>query len=523
MAQASQQSPTRSPLTPLAGGQPTQSQGRSLAATTPRIIGPGQGAHWRFENYNHTGVGLSLPSTTAQDPYDFRQQMHSYPSHAELPGPSWSGQNGHWPPHPPLPASPDDDLTHGPTIARAIGYSPTAKVAGSRHAKSHDSAPEPTREKRKGKRKRSDTSDDGSAQSEDSDAPRKKQSGHGGRRAGAGNYQEQDLKEMLRLVEKELPMGQRGWKRIHEKYAVWATAKGRPPHEWKLLEGKFKNLVKTKKPTGSGRRPESVTRAKAIDKLINEKAGTRTINDSEYKEEDIGDCDASGHDEPHPSKVHDVVARSDRTQAPLPRRPRVQTTELVSKIAQALDPEAQRIRDEERANRSFQNTQVFTVSQQLRDAQATIEALRTELNTTRDRLHAVDRIRDRLDLELNFERRLSALGGKREPLHSPSSRKNHKYEPDLMRVRGKVRHDEHFPEGGQRTTWITDGSSASDWDNNDHKENHLPSTVDYPQQSFHHASAADIKPQFRKYSSTFNSYQPAASSPSKLVLGSPVL
>ena len=193
----------------------------------------------------------------------------------------------------------------------------------------------------------------------------------------------------------------------------------------------------------------------------------------------------------------------------------MQTTELVSKIAQALDPEAQRTRDEERANRSFQNTQVFTVSQQLRDAQATIEALRTELNTTRDRLHAVDRIRDRLDLELNFERRLSALSGKQKPLHSPSSRKNHKYEPDLVRVRGKVRHDEHFPEGGQRTTWITDGSSASDWDNNDHKENHNPSIDNYAQQPFYASPAADIKPQFRKYSTAFHSYQPAASSSSK--------
>jgi hypothetical protein len=193
----------------------------------------------------------------------------------------------------------------------------------------------------------------------------------------------------------------------------------------------------------------------------------------------------------------------------------VQTTELVSKITQALDPEAQRARDEERANRSFQNTQVFTVSQQLRDAQVTIEALRTELNSTRDRLHAVDRIRDRLDMELNFERRLSALSGKREPLHSPSSRKNHKYEPDLVRVRGKIRHDEHFSDGGQRTTWITDGSSASDWDNNEHKENHNPSTDNYRQQPFYPPQAADIKPQFRKYSSAFQSYQPTASSSSK--------
>ena len=141
----------------------------------------------------------------------------------------------------PLPTLNDNDLTHGPTIAHSIGYSPTIKTAGTRHKKCSETT---AREKGKGKRKRADTdaSDDDSAQSEDSDAPPKKQGGHGGRRAGAGNYQEQDLKEMLRLVEKELPLGQRGWKRIHQKYAIWATAKGRPIRGWNLLESKFKNV-----------------------------------------------------------------------------------------------------------------------------------------------------------------------------------------------------------------------------------------------------------------------------------------
>lgn len=158
----------------------------------------------------------------------------------ELAGPSMDAQYPHSqlsdPRYLPLPSSNDNDLTHGPTIAHAIGYSPTIKTAGSRHKRSSETA------RGKGKRKRTYTDDDDSAQSEDSDAPPKKQNGHGGRRAGAGNYQEQDLKEMLRLVEKELPLGQRGWKRIHQKYAIWATAKGRPVREWKLLESKFKNV-----------------------------------------------------------------------------------------------------------------------------------------------------------------------------------------------------------------------------------------------------------------------------------------
>ena len=134
-----------------------------------------------------------------------------------------------------------------------------------------------------------------------------------------------------------------------------------------------------------------------------------------------------GHDEP--STVHKVIARSDRSQAPLPCRPRgAQTTELVSKIAQALDLDTQCIRDEEHANWSFQNTQVFTISQQLHDAHTMIESLHAEMNTVHDHLHTVECMRDHLDMELNFERHLSAMRGKQHA----SSGKNHKYETDLI-------------------------------------------------------------------------------------------
>ena len=130
----------------------------------------------------------------------------------------------------PLPASNNDDLTHGPTIAHAIEYTLTIKAAGSRSKKACKTAPEVTQAKGKGKQKQADTDDDNSTQSEDSDAPPKKQGGpcHEDCHTGAGNYQEQDLKEVLHLVEKELPLGQRGWKWIHQKYVIWATEKGQP-------------------------------------------------------------------------------------------------------------------------------------------------------------------------------------------------------------------------------------------------------------------------------------------------------
>jgi len=168
--------------------------------------------------------------------------------------------------------------------------------------------------------------------------------------------------------------------------------------------------------------------------------------------------------------VHTIVARSDRSAIQQRRRGRhLQSTELSQKLSASLDPETQRLRDEERAARSLQNTQIFTISQQLRDSNAANDVLRRENTDLRDRLHQMLRQRDKLDVELNFERRMSALTSQ---VHSEPRRSGHKHNPDLVRVRGKIRHDEYFSDGGQCTTWITDGSSASDWEQD--KENIPP-------------------------------------------------
>ena len=115
-------------------------------------------------------------------------------------------------------------------------------VAGSHHTKSRKTLAQPSEIKTKAKWKWEDTPGDSSTDLEDSDSPPHKQSTHGGRCAGAGNYQEQDLKALLKYTEKVLPIGQWGWKKVYEKYASWVNANGRPVHEWKNLENKFKNV-----------------------------------------------------------------------------------------------------------------------------------------------------------------------------------------------------------------------------------------------------------------------------------------
>lgn len=122
---------------------------------------------------------------------------------------------------PPLPDSLDDDLSDGPSIARAIGHKPTMKTAGKRRASKS------TAEKHKHE------SDD-----DDNDKPPTKR----GRPSGAGNYTKADVKALLDCVQAELPLGQRGWKAVHTKYTKWARTQRRPERECKSLETKYKQV-----------------------------------------------------------------------------------------------------------------------------------------------------------------------------------------------------------------------------------------------------------------------------------------
>jgi hypothetical protein len=89
----------------------------------------------------------------------------------------------------------------------------------------------------------------------------------------------------------------------------------------------------------------------------------------------------------------------------------------------------------------------------------------TEINQLRDCIYKIECTRNRLDMELNFERRMAGMVAQSIG-HIP---RTHKHHPDLDHVRGKVRSTITYPEGGSHTMWITDGSGALDQD--DEKEN----------------------------------------------------
>jgi hypothetical protein len=119
--------------------------------------------------------------------------------------------------------------------------------------------------------------------------------------------------------------------------------------------------VKTTKPTGDGVCPPDVTRAHEIDALINERAGTRDLNDLDF------DADASQDDSCNvsPPIKHTAVTQATCTDAPVPRRQGAAASELLTHISSAFDPAVQEAQDEQRANQSLANTQLLTQAQQL--------------------------------------------------------------------------------------------------------------------------------------------------------------
>ncbi|KAG2336469.1 hypothetical protein BDR05DRAFT_953347 [Suillus weaverae] len=182
----------------------------------------------------------------------------------------------------PLPDSLDRDLRDPLVIAASRGYTPAIKTGGARRKTARAN-------KGKGKDKENANVDSSSrpqkharAIEDDEDDPRVKC----GRPNGSNNYSSANVKFLLDLVEDELPLGQKGWQVIHSKFTQWANRHGRPQRKATSLETKFKQFVKTTKPTGDGVCPPDVTRAHELDVRINERAGTRDLNDSDFDADD---------------------------------------------------------------------------------------------------------------------------------------------------------------------------------------------------------------------------------------------
>ncbi|KAJ7222883.1 hypothetical protein C8J57DRAFT_1148546 [Mycena rebaudengoi] len=322
-----------------------------------------------------------------------------------------------------LPDGTDLNLTHGPTVAKAMGVKPVGKIAGSRRKGKEPADP-------KGKKRQR-----GCSGSEDDSEPAAKR----GRPAGSGNYHKEDTDKLLDLVEKALPVSQKGWKEIYSTFNRWAVLNGRTKRSQKSLENKFKQYLKAKKPTGDATCPPEIKRAHEIEDLINTHVGTRDLSDSEFHEEsDKGSSNDDIEVIEHPSaSVRTAVAHRAPT-PPLRRKSRAGGADLANKLAHAFDPAVQQARDDVRSQRTLENTHLVTVSQQLRDSQAVVESLRTQNTILQNHVHELEPACDRAELKLellNLNNGSNARGRSR-----PRPYKSHKRVSDIERVRGKIRY-----------------------------------------------------------------------------------
>ncbi|KAG1874731.1 hypothetical protein DFJ58DRAFT_638700, partial [Suillus subalutaceus] len=360
----------------------------------------------------------------------------------------------------PLPDSLDMELRDPLVIAGSRGYAPAIKIGRARRKTRTN--------KSRGKDKENTNLDiadrpqkHARAIEDDEDDSRAKR----GRPNGSNNYSTADVKVLLDLVEDELPLGQKGWQLIHSKFTQWAGLNGRPHRKATLLETKFKQFVKTTKPTGDGVCPPDVTHAHELDARINERAGTRDLNDSDYDaHDDELNCNEQNVKVRSMSPLeHTAVTRATRTDTPMPRRRGAAASELLSRISGAFDPAVQQARDEDRATRSLANTQLLSQGQQLRDANAVTEKLRTQLFDLQSRLFDAERERDLTQLRLEMIQ-----------MHQPPPKKAAHKTHHQRRPKPKQADYTYYPDGGQSVIWHSDpdtpASDASD---------HPPSSPQY--------------------------------------------
>lgn len=210
--------------------------------------------------------------------------------------------------------------------------------------------------------------------------------------------------------------------------------------------------------------------------MINEKAGTRDIADSELGDDDDdssqGDEDAEEgvisvssdeDDEPPPPLPKVAIARSNRGGDPPRRNVRASNgMEIMDRLSTAFDPSVQRARDEERANRSLQTTQYNNLAQQLRDTQARNDNLQSEMLTMQGRLNEADRARDRAEMMQKMTQ-MTRMGMSPRPDAQHRGRRGRPVKEKTFKK--KLIEESFYPNGGGCRIYGTDDScsAASEW------------------------------------------------------------
>ncbi|EDR02255.1 uncharacterized protein LACBIDRAFT_332618 [Laccaria bicolor S238N-H82] len=287
-----------------------------------------------------------------------------------------------------LPNDGPDDFPPPSRILPRIAH-PASKIAGSRRpltsAKGKQRAVDPIPVAGSSKRK-------GSVMRVEEPDTKKRR----GRGPGVANYSAEDVDALLDIIEDRLPIGGHAWNSAADEFAQWAEENSRPVRTAKSLEAKFKQFVRTTKPTGDAECPPHIERAHFIEDQINEKAGTRELDDV-----DIVDAYEDPIEISHSIGYLLVMTKTKMKTFHLElllSHNLNDAQDLLSTISSALNPTTQTAREDDRASRAMHTTQLLTMSQQIRDAQATIEGLRNRLQEADRECHAAERRADRAEL-----------------------------------------------------------------------------------------------------------------------------
>jgi len=346
-----------------------------------------------------------------------------------------------------------------PTVAR-----PSTKVAGARRSlpeskgKGKENAVDQLAAARPGKRKRK-------AASPLRPANGKKQ--RGGRVTGIANYSPEDLDALLDILEESLPLGGNAWNSASDEFNAWAQENGRPSRTAKSLELKFKQLVKTPKPTGDAEVPPHIERAHVIDDLMNDKAGSRDLDDEDIVDAELEVIEVSDSDEKGNINGAKPTIKAEKSHTgPVARRPpsnRLPTTsshtrshnhgrDLLENISRILDPEVRRTHAEEHSVSTLQTGQLFTLSSQLRDSQRQIEGLRNQLLDAERRCRDAERRADRAELKAM----ITESHRSQVTPHPRSRGMSRRFGPARAgwRPHRHLRQEIHYADGGRVTRWL---------------------------------------------------------------------
>jgi hypothetical protein len=244
-----------------------------------------------------------------------------------------------------------------------------------------------------------------------------------------------------------------------------------------------------------------------IDDLMNEKAGSRDLDDAEIVDAEpevieLSDCE----EKPVNRKAVNLkVVKTEKSASgtgPVARRPaadrihtdstrsraRNDSQNLLANISKVLDPNLRHARADDQSVNAMQTGQIFSLSSQLREAQRQTEALRNQLAEAERRCHNADRRADRAELmgmisgsrgPQNFTRRPPSPGPPRVG-RQPGRRSSHR----------RFRQEIYYGDGGRSTRYL----ASDDDDAEIQGDNDSPGTRRYTFEESSDHSPTSSKP-----------------------------